>query len=120
MLNAVLQYHLRQYNMTVSHDMLSNLYVDNVISGCDTEQAAVNYYHTARAIMCDPQLNLCSWSSAAIKDNMAEKALSVNVLGLRWTPTSDKLHLAAKTYLLAHDHLVTKREVLQALSKIII
>ncbi|XP_065902509.1 uncharacterized protein [Dysidea avara] len=41
MLNAVLQYHLKQYNSPVSKDMLSNLYVDNIISGCDTEQAAV-------------------------------------------------------------------------------
>ena len=124
MLNAVLQYHLRQYNIAVSRDMLSNLYVDNIISGCDTEPAVVNYYREARAIMCDARLNLRSWSSnstelitAAIKDNTAEKALSVNVLGLRWTPTSDKLHLATKP-ILAHDHLVTKREVLQGLSKI--
>ena len=60
MLNAVLQYHLRQYNIAVSSDMLSILYVDNIISGCDTEQAAVNYYHAARAIMCEAQLNLRS------------------------------------------------------------
>ena len=125
MLNAVLQYHLRQYNIAVSRDMLSNLYVDNIISGCDTEQAAVNYYRTARAIMCDAQLNLRSWSSnsaaltaAAVKDATAERALSVNVLGLRWTPTSDKLHLATKPHILPHDHLVTKREVLQGISKI--
>ena len=125
MLNAVLQYHLRQYNIAVSRDMLSNLYVDNIISGCDTEQAAVNYYRTARAIMCDAQLNLRSWSSnsaeltaAAVKDNTAERALSVNVLGLRWTPTSDKLHLATNPHVLPYDHLVTKREILQGISKI--
>lgn len=96
MLNAVLQYHLRQYNIAVSCDMLSNLYVDNIISGCDTESAVVNYYQEAGATM---RLNLHSWFSnsteltiAAIKDT-AEKALSVNVLGLCWTPTSDKLLL---------------------------
>ena len=31
MFNAVLQYHLRQYNMAVPRDMLTNLYVDNII-----------------------------------------------------------------------------------------
>ena len=124
MLNAVLQYHLRQYNIAVSHDMLSNLYMDNIISGCDTEPAVVNYYREARAIMCNARLNLCIWSSnntelttAGIKDNTVEKATSVNVLGLCWTPTSDNFHLATKP-LLAHDHLVTKREVLQDLSKV--
>ena len=72
--------------------------------------------------MYDAQLNLHSWSSnnselttAAIKDNTAEKALLINILGLRWNPMSDKLHLAAK---LLQDHLVTKREILQSLSRI--
>lgn len=109
--------------MTVSSDMLSNLYVDNIISGCYTEQAAVNYYHTARAIMCDAQLNLHSWSSnsaelttAASKYNTAEGAQSVNVLGLRRTPTLDKLYLATKPYIPVYDHLVTKREIMQGLS----
>ena len=75
--------------------MFSNLYVDYIITGCDEEQDAVNYYKEARAIMCDARLSLCSWSSnnltmssAAIKDNTAEKMLSVNVLGLRWNTCS--------------------------------
>ena len=134
MLNAVLQYHLRQYNTPVSKDILSNLYVDKIISCCDTEQATVDYYRQARTIMCDARLNLHSWSSnsaelttIAIKDNTADRARTVNVLGLRWNPTSDKLrwnptsdklHLTDKPSILLYDHLVTKREVLQDLSKI--
>jgi len=35
-----------------------------------------------------------------------------------WNPATDKLLLAAKFYILAHDHLVMKREVLKDLSKI--
>ena len=125
MLNAVLQYHLRQYSTPVSLDMCSNLYVDNIITGCDVEQDVVNYYREARAIMCDARLNLRSWSSNSValttiatKDNTAEKAVSVNILGLRWIPGSDKLHLAAKPSILTNDHLVTKREILQDLSKV--
>ena len=48
-LNAVLQHHLNQYISAVSLDMLTNLYVDNVISGCDTEQEVVHYYKESRA-----------------------------------------------------------------------
>ena len=125
MLNAVLQYHLRQYSTPVSLDMCSNLYVDNIITGCDVEQDVVNYYREARAIMCDARLNLRSWSSNSValttiatKGNTAENAVSVNILGLRWIPGSDKLHLAAKPSILTNDHLVTKREVLQDLSKV--
>ena len=100
MLNAVLQYHLKQYNTPVSNDLLSNLYVDNIISGCETEQAAVDYYTQARTIMGEARLNLRSWSSdstklttIANKENTGERATTVNILGLRWNPTSDMLHL---------------------------
>ena len=90
MLNAVLQYHLRQHNSDVSRDMQSNLYVDNVISGCNSEQTAVNYYREARSIMSSARFNLLSWSSnstalkaIAIQDNTADTNMVVNVLGLR-------------------------------------
>ena len=125
MLNAVLQYHLRLYSSPVSHDMCSNLYVVSIITGCDVEQDAVSYYREARAIMSDARLNLRSWSSnsvalttTATKDNTAEKALSVNVLGLRWTLEMHELYLTARPSILTNDHLVTKQEVLQDLSKI--
>ena len=124
-LNAVLQYHLRQYNSAVSHDIQSNLYVNNIISGCETDKAAVNYYREARAIMSSARFNLRSWSSnstelneIATQDNVADDSSLVNVLGLRWNPTTDELIIATKPSVLAHDHLVTKREVLQDLSKV--
>ena len=125
MLNAVLQYHLRRYNSDVSRDMQSNLYVDNVVSGCNSEQTAVNYYREARSIMPSARFNLCSWSSnstalkaIATQDNTVDNNMVDNVLGLRWNPTTDDLTVAAKPSFLTHDHLVTKREVLQDLSKI--
>ena len=60
MLNAVLQYHLQQYNTAVSDDMRPNLYVYNVITGGVTEQAVISYYREARAIMSSANMNL--WS----------------------------------------------------------
>ena len=125
MLNAVLQYHLQQHSTAVSHDMRSNLYVDNIITGGATEQAVVSYYREARSIMSSANMNLRSWSSNSIElkaiaaqDNVSDDSQSVNVLGLRWNPTTDELSLAAKPTILTHDHLVTKREVLQDISKI--
>ena len=35
MLNATLHHHLNHYNTPVAEDMKENLYVDNIISGCD-------------------------------------------------------------------------------------
>ena len=48
-LNATVLHHLDQYETDVSQDMQDNLYVDNVFSGCDTEDEAISYYHEARS-----------------------------------------------------------------------
>ena len=50
-LYATLYHHLRHYNTPLSNDIQSNLYVDNIVSGCKTETEAVEYYHNAREIM---------------------------------------------------------------------
>jgi len=98
--------------------MQSNLYVDNIISGCEPEKTAVDNYREARAIMCSARFNLRSWSSNSIKlkavatrENTVDDNMSVNILGLCWNPITDELSLNMKPSILAHDHLVTKREV---------
>lgn len=50
-LYATLCHHLQQYNTPLFHNIQSNLYVDNIISGCETEIQKVKYYHKARGIM---------------------------------------------------------------------
>jgi len=112
MLNAVLQYHLQQYNTPVS--MICSL-ISTWTTGCEKEQAAVDYYRQARTIMGEARFNLCSWSSnstkltaIANKENTAKRATTVNVLRLRWNPTSDEFHLSEKSSILVHEHLITK------------
>ena len=56
MLNATLHHHLTNYNTTVAEDMKENIYVDNVLSGCNEEQNVVDYYEEARSIMKDARL----------------------------------------------------------------
>ena len=63
MLNATLHHHLTNYSTPVAVDMKENIYVDNVISGCNEEQDVVDYYQEARSIMNDAHFNLRSWSS---------------------------------------------------------
>ena len=62
MLSATLHYHLDNYSSPVAEDMKENIYVDNVISGCDQEPEAVDYYKEARTIMNAAHFNLRSWS----------------------------------------------------------
>ena len=45
-------YHLRKFSTPIAADIEINLYIDNVIiSGCDSETDAVDYYNTSRSIM---------------------------------------------------------------------
>ena len=125
MLNATLQYHLKSYTSVVSQDMQNNLYVDNIITSCPTEQEAVQYYKEARSIMSQANFNLRSWSSnstmltsIATQEKTSDGGNSINILGLRWNPTTDKIMLATKSPPLTSDILITKREILYHQSKI--
>ena len=105
--------------------MQISLYVDNIISGCDTEDAAAAYCKASRAIMSSGMFNLRSWSSNsnkvtanAVQDKVADDHNTVNVLGLHWNPSTDLLPLVSKPYLLTSTDLITKRQVLQATSQV--
>ena len=63
MLNATLHHHLDKHNTNIAQDMKENLYVDNLISGCDTEVDAVAYYEEARSTISQGKFNLRSWAS---------------------------------------------------------
>ena len=60
MLNAALHCHLQKYPSSVTTDIENNLYVDNIISGCNTEPNAVDYYNKSRSILSQAKFNLRS------------------------------------------------------------
>lgn len=83
--------------------MKKNIYVDNILSGCNTEREILNYYTEAKEIMAQARFNLRSWSSncqslqkAAAKDQTGDANPTVNILGLCWNTTTDTLPLAPK------------------------
>ena len=89
MLNATLDLHLSKFSSPVASDMKANLYVDNLISGCNSEDKVIDYYKQARHIMNEAQFNLHSWSSNSgclrsviIEDNSNDLNTIVNMLGL--------------------------------------
>ena len=45
MLFATLNYHLLQYNTPISHNIQSNLYVDNIVTGFNSEEEALQFYN---------------------------------------------------------------------------
>ena len=121
-LNAVLQHHLNQYTTAVTLDTLNDLYVDNLISECNTEQEVLRYCRECRAIMSCAKFNLRSGASncaelklVASQEGTCDDNTTVNILGLCRNPITDQ---ASKPSILAYENLITKREVLQDISKI--
>ena len=102
-LHAALHYHLQKHSSPVTADIASNLYVDNVITGCVTETEAVKYYTTARSILSKAKFNLQSWASnseqvkkMATKDGVGDSDVTTKVLGLLWHTPSDTISLASQ------------------------
>ena len=119
MLNAALTFHLTKYASPVSKDLLNNLYVDNVLSGCATEQAVLEFFKESRSLLGSAGFNLRSWSSncsdlqaLASKQHVSESTNPVKVLGVYWDTKSDQLFLPPCT---ANTTLPTstKREILR-------
>ena len=124
MLHAAIHCHLTAEHSNTARDILANLYVDNVVSGCPTEACALEYYKEARSVMSKANFNLRSWASnspnlraAAQQDKVADKETVVNMLHLLWDTSQDTLQLAGKSYPSLELTQPTKREVLQDLSK---
>ena len=63
MLAAILNLHLSKTSSPVANDMKQNIYVDNILSGCNTEVELKQYYTEAREIMGKAKFNHRSWSS---------------------------------------------------------
>ena len=125
MLSATLTYHLTQHNSEVSQDLLCNLYVDNVVSGCQTESLCMDYFTASRSVLGNANFNLRSWASnstllrsTAAEHNVAESANPVKVLGLWWDTQSDLIYSSPKPDVPYVTTATTKREILKWASTI--
>ena len=83
--------------------ILCNLYVDNILSGCPSEDEIIQYNHNARATLSEAHFNLRAWVTNSLRlraitqqEKTADSAIPSNVLGILWNPISDQLLLAPK------------------------
>ena len=123
MLHATINLHLRKFQSYVAEDIQRNIYVDNIISGCDTETQLVHYYTKARDIMSQANFNLRSWASnstilqqIATADKTIDHNTTVQILGLLWNTCTDKMSLTPKS--LPASNIVSERSVLHDSSQI--
>ena len=117
MLNATLKFHLSQCTTSTAADMLHNLYVDNLVSGCNSKEAVIQYFTQSRSILGSAGFNLRSWSSncsllqnTASQHKVAEHNNPVKVLGMIWNTQVDSLQLSPCAI---SPTAVTKREILR-------
>ena len=62
MLAAVPDLHLSKSSSPVAANMKQNIYVDNILSGCGTEDKLLTYYKLSQQHMSQANFNLRSWS----------------------------------------------------------
>lgn len=125
MLFATLHHHLHLYDTPLSHNIRSNLYVDNIVTGCETESQAIQFFQEARSMMCNAGFNLRAWASncesltrKANEDNIGSNSQLTNILGLQWNTRTDHLSLTPKITNTENKLFITKREVLKEASKL--
>ena len=90
---ATFHHHLHLYDTPLSHKIRSNLYVDSIVTGCETESQAVQFFQEARSMMCNAGFNLRTWASnnesltrKALEDSVGSKLQLTNILVYNGTP----------------------------------
>ncbi|XP_043244025.1 uncharacterized protein LOC122392808 [Amphibalanus amphitrite] len=123
LLNATIRHHLSHYpDSAVITEMRENFYVDDLLSGADTEQEAAELLSKAQEVMSDAGMTLtkCRTNSPVL----FEKAQTVmgtglnescKVLGVMWQPTDDVFTFQGVT--LPDDIVPTKRVVLSFVAR---
>ncbi|XP_065889733.1 uncharacterized protein [Dysidea avara] len=124
-LAAVLDLHLSKVASPVALDMKDNIYVDNILSGCNTEEEILNYYKHSRELMSQANFNLRSCSSnshqlqaVTAREKTSDPKPTVGLLGLQWNTITDTVSLAPKQLPPTNTSFIIKRDVLQTSSQI--
>ena len=129
-LNSTILHHLSKYEkdqdpvvQCVAQDLEEKLYCDNVLTGTDDEDTAIQYYNISRQVMKDADMNLRQWFTNSpeltiIIDKMrtGSERDHASLLGMMWNPKEDTLHFPRKTIVIPPDVKFTKRQVLSSAS----
>ncbi|XP_045023522.1 uncharacterized protein LOC123467802 [Daphnia magna] len=99
-LNSTVIHHLKQESSAVARDMQNNIFVDNIVSGCKTQEEAIEYYSSANTIMKRAGLPLQAWgfSDPVVeekikKDGRLDQSSISKTLGFIWDRSNDRLSI---------------------------
>jgi hypothetical protein len=126
LLNATIRHHLAIFpESRVIEELQENLYVDDWLSGADSDEEAVEMFSTAREVMLKAGMSLSKWSSNS--KMVTEKAYlqmggnpvqsdSMKILGVKWLSSKDAFSFEG---VMIPPHLVTtKRVILSFLARL--
>ncbi|XP_043234482.1 uncharacterized protein LOC122387896 [Amphibalanus amphitrite] len=124
LLNATIRHHLSRYpSSRAITEMLENFYVDDLLSGADSEQEASALLTEAQAVMADAGMILtkCTSNSSVMFDKAhaasgTGELESVKVLGVSWSPAEDVFSFEGLT--VPADVTPTKRVVLSCIARL--
>lgn len=126
LLNATIQHHLTKQDDWISEDLQRSIYMDNVVTGTDTEPEALQYYTSSRNCFQKAGMNLRQWTSNSpalnrqAHDDGVYAEPMVKVLGLNWNTKTDTLSLSLAKLIKQTNSTekVSKRSVLSLSSKL--
>ncbi|XP_078370370.1 uncharacterized protein LOC144654152 [Oculina patagonica] len=126
LLNATIQHHLAKQDDWISEDLQRSIYMDNVVTGTDTEPEALQYYTSSRNYFQGAGMNLRQWTSNSptlnrqAHDDGVYAEPMVKVLGLNWNTKTDTLSLSLAKLIKQTNSIekVSKRSVLSLSSKL--
>ncbi|XP_063543760.1 uncharacterized protein LOC134752112 isoform X2 [Cydia strobilella] len=127
LLTATIRYHISQKNSELLKKVANKCYVDNVVTGTNTSEEAVQLYDETRKTFEELSMNLRDWTSndesfiqKVPEEYRAKETNEIKVLGLLWNKNQDVLTLNINKEVFTYGSLeeVTKREVLRILASV--
>ena len=126
LLNATIKHHLSRYPTSrVVEELREDLYVDDLISGCDDDYEACDFIREADIIMSGAAMNLSKWASnseavgSVLNLEFGDRAMVGEVhkvLGMGWSAAADSFGFHGVT--IQPDLCITKRVVLSCIQRL--
>ena len=123
LLGATILYHLKKKETEVAKKIERDIYMDNVITGENSTNKAVAFYHEAKLIFQNASMNLREWisNSEDFLSNIPQidrvKEKNVKILGMCWNTSSDSLTITGLPPIQLKVTM-TKRDVLSRIAAI--
>ena len=117
LLAATVRYHLKLVATENTRITNEDIYVDNMVTGKETDEDAIQYYDELKKNFLDISMNLREWGSNSPsfmkhlpdEDRISGKVLKI--LGMQWDTETDTLSIPEKNMMKSKRY--TKREILK-------